>query len=61
MDKRFEVFRLEKLKTEGHVARSIRHDMDCQRKNEAGELVPMRKTADTEKSQMNAYMWQGSP
>lgn len=61
MDKRFEVFRMEKLKTEGHVARSIRHDMDCQRKNEVGELVPMRKTADPAKSQMNAYMWKGEP
>lgn len=61
MDKRFEVFRLEKLKTEGHVARSICHDMDCSRTNEAGEIVPMRKTANPAKVEDNAYMWKGNP
>lgn len=61
MEKRFEVFRMEKLKTEGHVARSIRHDMDCQRKNEAGELVPIRKTADPAKSGQNQYSAKGEP
>lgn len=61
MDKRFEVFRLEKLKTESHVARSIRHDMDCKRTNEAGEIVPMRQTANPAKAEDNAYMWKGEP
>lgn len=61
MEKRFEVFRLEKLATESHVARSIRHDMDCHRKNEAGELVPMRKTADPTLSGQNQYSAKGDP
>lgn len=65
MERRYEVFRMEKLKTEGDVATRLRHDLDLEHtvKDEQGQehVVPYRKTADRELSYLNRYMWQGSP
>lgn len=55
----FEVFRMEKLKTEGAVVRSLRHDLDMSYENEQGETVYYRKTRDDELSKKNQYMWKG--
>ena len=55
----FEVFRMEKLKTEGAVVRSLRHDLDLSYENEQGEKVYYRKTRDDELSKNNQYMWKG--
>lgn len=51
----FEVFRMEKLKTEGAVVRSLRHDLDMSYENEQGETVYYRKTRDDELSKKNQY------
>ena len=57
-DGRFEVFRMEKLKTEGDVLRSVRHDQDLSYKNEQGEEVFYRKTRDEELEKKNRYCYQ---
>lgn len=51
----FEVFRMEKLKTEGAVVRSLRHDLDLSYENEQGEKEWYRKTRNDELSQKNQY------
>lgn len=55
----FEVFRMEKLKDEGAVVRSLRHDLDLTHENEKGEVVYYRKTRNDEKAKNNRYMWKG--
>ena len=54
---RFEVFRMEKLKTEGDVLRSVRHDQDLSYKNEQGEEVFYRKTRNEELEKKNQYCY----
>lgn len=51
----FEVFRMEKLKTEGAVVRSLRHDLDLSYENEQGEKEWYRKTRNDELSKKNQY------
>ncbi|WP_407391310.1 MobV family relaxase [Carnobacterium jeotgali] len=51
----FEVFRMEKLKTEGAVVRSLRHDLDLSYENEQGEKEWYRKTRNDELSKQNQY------
>ncbi|MBO5850288.1 MAG: plasmid recombination protein, partial [Paludibacteraceae bacterium] len=53
----FEVFRMEKLKTEGAIVRSLRHDLDLSYENEQGETVYYRKTRNEELAKQNQYMW----
>lgn len=53
----FEVFRMEKLKTEGAIVRSLRHDLDLSYENEQGETVYYRKTRNEELAKKNQYMW----
>lgn len=65
MERRYEVFRMEKLKTEGDVATRLRHDMDLTHivTDEQGNTreVPYRKTADQEKTENNRYGYKGTP
>jgi hypothetical protein len=49
---------MEKLKTEGAVVRSLRHDLDLSYNNEQGEKVYYRKTRDDELAKKNAYWGQ---
>lgn len=56
-DGRFEVFRMEKLKTEGDVLRAVRHDLDLSYKNDKGEEVFYRKTRDGEREHLNQYQY----
>lgn len=58
MTRKFEVFRMEKLPTEGAVIRSLRHDLDMSYENEKGETVYYRKTRDAEKEKKNQYNYQ---
>lgn len=58
MTRKFEVFRMEKLPTEGAVIRSLRHDLDMSYENEKGETVYYRKTRDANKEKKNQYDYQ---
>ena len=51
----FEVFRMEKLPTEGAVVRSLRHDLDLSYENEQGEKEYYRKTRNEELANKNQY------
>ena len=57
-DERFEVFRMEKLKTEGDVFRTVRHTVDLSYINEQGEEVFYRKTRDETREKENQYCYQ---
>lgn len=46
---------MEKLKTEGAIVRSLRHDLDLSYNNEQGEKVYYRKTRDDELAKKNRY------
>lgn len=61
MERRYEVFRMEKLKTEGDVATRLRHDMDLSHTNDKGMEMPYRQTADRTKTHLNQYMFKCSP
>lgn len=56
MARRFEVFRMEKLKDEAAVVRAVRHDLDLSYQNEKGEIVHYRRTRDAELEHKNRYM-----
>lgn len=55
MARRFEVFRMEKLKDEAAVVRAVRHDLDLSYKNEKDEIVHYRRTRDAEREKDNQY------
>lgn len=57
MTRGFEVFRMEKLKTEGAVLRAVRHDLDLSYQNDKGEEVFYRKTRDGEWEHLNLYKY----
>ena len=57
MTRGFEVFRMEKLKTEGAVLRAVRHDLDMSYENDKGEEVFYRKTRDEEREHLNQYCY----
>lgn len=57
MTRGFEVFRMEKLKTEGAVLRAVRHDLDLSYQNDKGEEVFYRKTRDGEWEHLNQYKY----
>lgn len=55
MERRFEVFRMEKLKDEDAVVRAVRHDLDLSYENDKGEIVHYRKTRNEELEKKNQY------